>query len=80
MPFKAAYMFRPGMIQPMDGIRSKTVVYQAVISLGRPLFPILRRAFPDAITTTRQLGRAMIAVARERGPSRALEPRDITRY
>ena len=24
MPFKAAYMLRPGYIQPMHGIRSKT--------------------------------------------------------
>jgi uncharacterized protein YbjT (DUF2867 family) len=80
MPFKAAYMFRPGMIQPMDGIRSKTAVYQAFISLARPFFPMLRRVFPNAITTTRQLGRAMIAVAREGGPSRALEARDITGY
>jgi uncharacterized protein YbjT (DUF2867 family) len=80
MPFKAAYMFRPGMIQPMDGIRSKTPVYQMVISLGRPLFPVLQRAFPNAITTTSQLGRAMIAVARERAASRVLETRDITKY
>ncbi|MDB5789777.1 epimerase [Caballeronia mineralivorans] len=80
MPFKAAYMFRPGMIQPMDGIRSKTPVYQMVISLGRPLFPVLQRAFPNAITTTSQLGRAMIAVAKERAASRVLETRDITKY
>lgn len=80
MPFKAAYMFRPGMIQPMDGIRSKTPMYQAIISVARPLFPLLRRSFPNAITTTQQLGRAMIVTARERGPSRTLEPRDITKY
>ena len=80
MPFKAAYMFRPGMIQPMDGIRSKTPVYQMVISLVRPLFPVLQRAFPNAITTTSQLGRAMIAVAKERTASRVLETRDIAKY
>ena len=80
MPFKAAYMYRPGMIQPMDGIRSKTAVYQMAISLLRPLFPVMRRAFPNAITTTSQLGRAMIAVAKERAASRVLETRDITRY
>ncbi|WP_438396640.1 NAD-dependent epimerase/dehydratase family protein [Caballeronia sp. DA-9] len=80
MPFRAAYMFRPGMIQPMDGIRSKTPMYQAIISIARPLFPLLRRSFPNAITTTQQLGRAMIVTAKERGPSRALEPRDITKY
>jgi uncharacterized protein YbjT (DUF2867 family) len=80
MPFKAAYMFRPGMIQPMDGIRSKTPVYQMAISLGRPLFPVLQRAFPNTITTTSQLGRAMIAVAKERAASRVLETSDITKY
>lgn len=80
MPFRAAYMFRPGMIQPMDGIRSKTPMYQAIISIARPLFPLLRHSFPNAITTTQQLGRAMIVTAKERGPSRALEPRDITKY
>jgi hypothetical protein len=80
LPFKAAYMYRPGMIQPMDGIRSKTAVYQMAISLLRPVFPLMRCAFPNTITTTSQLGRAMIAVAREGGVSRVLETRDITRY
>ena len=28
LPFHAAYMFRPGAIQPMHGIRSKTRLYQ----------------------------------------------------
>jgi hypothetical protein len=80
MPFKAAYMFRPGAIQPMDGIRSKTPMYQAVISAMGPLFPLLRRSFPNVITTTQQLGRAMVVTAKERGPSKTLEPRDITKY
>jgi uncharacterized protein YbjT (DUF2867 family) len=80
MPFRAAYMFRPGAIQPMHGIRSKTPMYQAVISVMRPLFPLLRRSFPNAITTTQQLGRAMVVTAKERGPSRTFEPRDITKY
>jgi len=73
-------MFRPGAIQPMDGIRSKTPLYQAAISLMSPLFPLLRRSFPNAITTTQQLGRAMVVTAKERGPSRKFEPRDITKY
>jgi hypothetical protein len=30
LPFKAAYMFRPGYIQPQRGIRSKTRWYQAL--------------------------------------------------
>ena len=80
MPFKAAYLYRPGAIVPMDGIRSKTALYQTIYSLGRPFWPALQRAFPNAITTTSQLGRVMISVARLRGESRVLETRDIARY
>ena len=31
LPFKAAYMFRPGVIQPLHGIRSKTAWVQALL-------------------------------------------------
>lgn len=34
--FKAAYMFRPGYIQPMRGVRSKTGWYQALYSILAP--------------------------------------------
>src|SRR5215203_2815067 len=60
MPFKAAYMFRPGVIQPLHGIRSKTKLYQALYTITRPLLPLLKRLFPRAITTTEQIGRAML--------------------
>jgi uncharacterized protein YbjT (DUF2867 family) len=80
LPFKAAYMFRPGVIVPMDGIRSKTALYQVFYSLGRPLLPLARRAFPNAVTTTSQLGRAMLAVAKQGGPSKVLQTRDIAQY
>jgi uncharacterized protein YbjT (DUF2867 family) len=80
LPFKGAYMFRPGVIVPMDGIRSKTALYQIFYSAGRPLLPLLRSAFPNAITTMSQLGRAMLAVARNGAPDRILETRDISTY
>ena len=35
LPFAAAYMFRPGIIEPLDGIKSKTSVYQIFYTLGR---------------------------------------------
>jgi uncharacterized protein YbjT (DUF2867 family) len=73
-----SYMFRPGIIQPMHGVRSKTRLYSTVYSLTRPLFPVLRLAFPSAVTTTEWLGRAMVAVAGGTNPpSRVLETRDI---
>jgi uncharacterized protein YbjT (DUF2867 family) len=33
MPFKAVYIFRPGYIQPLHGIRTKTKWYRAVYGL-----------------------------------------------
>ena len=63
LPFKAAFMFRPGYIQPLRGIRSKTRWYQALYDLTGPLYPILRRLFPGYVTATVNIGRAMIHVA-----------------
>jgi uncharacterized protein YbjT (DUF2867 family) len=72
-----AYMFRPGIIQPLNGIRSKTMAYRLFYLLAAPLLPLLRRLFPDAVLTTAQLGRAMLAVARHGASRRVLEARDI---
>lgn len=77
MPFKAAYAFRPGVIQPLDGIRSKTRLYQAGYTLLAPLLPLLKKRFPQFVTTIRQLGRAMLQVAKHGYPKHVLESRDI---
>jgi uncharacterized protein YbjT (DUF2867 family) len=77
LPFAAAYMFRPGIIEPLDGIRSKTNAYQIFYTLGKPLLPVIRLIFPNSIVTTRQVGRAMLTVARNGWPKRVLESRDI---
>jgi uncharacterized protein YbjT (DUF2867 family) len=63
LPFKAAFMFRPGYIQPLRGIRSKTRWYQALYDVIGPFSPIVRRLFPKYVTTTTNIGRAMIHVA-----------------
>jgi uncharacterized protein YbjT (DUF2867 family) len=77
LPFKAAYMFRPGAIQPVHGERSKTPAYRLAYAVSAPLWPVLRWAFPTAVVTTEQIGRAMLAVARRGAPQRILEPADI---
>jgi uncharacterized protein YbjT (DUF2867 family) len=59
-----AYMFRPGFIQPMDGIHSKTPSYRVFYKVLGPLLPILRWAFPNQVLTTREIGQAMLGVAR----------------
>jgi uncharacterized protein YbjT (DUF2867 family) len=71
------YMLRPGFIQPQHGVRSKTQLYSIVYGVTAPLFPLLRRAFPGAVTTTERLGRAMVAIAADGAPKRILETRDI---
>jgi len=72
-----AYMFRPGFIEPMDGIESRTPLYRKFYAVGRPLFPLLRRAFPNQVLSTRQIGRAMLNIARKGYERRILEARDI---
>ncbi len=77
LPFKAAYIFRPGFIEPRHGIRSRTTIYRLGYVVAKPLLPILRWGFPNQILTTEQIGRAMLKVARSGTPKRILESRDI---
>jgi uncharacterized protein YbjT (DUF2867 family) len=77
LPFKAAYMFRPGFIQPLHGIRSKTRLYQLLYDLLAPIQPLLKGRLPKYITTTEQLGRAMLIVAKQGYPKPILESLDI---
>jgi len=76
LPFKG-YVFRPGVIQPLHGIRSRTTVYNVGYALFKPLLPVLRWAFPGRILTTEQIGRAMLKIARNGAPKRILESADI---
>jgi uncharacterized protein YbjT (DUF2867 family) len=77
LPFKAAYMFRPAGIQPLHGVRSKTAWVQAIYVVAAPLLSYLARTAPKYMTTSKQLGRAMIKVARDGYPKPVLESEDI---
>jgi len=77
MGFKAAYMFRPGFIQPMDGIKTKTPLYGFVYAVLGPLYPLLKALAPNYVTNTRQVGQAMIRAAALGAPKTLLENRDI---
>ena len=79
LPFKGVYLFRPGIIQPLHGIQSKTASYRIFYSLTSPLLPLLRRVLPNQILTTEQMGRAMLTVARDGWSEAVLESRDIRR-
>ncbi len=77
MPFKAAYMFRPGYIQPLHGIRTKTRWYGVIYAMMGPLYPLWKLLFPKYVTTTECLGRAMLTVAKRGAPKAVLENQDI---
>lgn len=77
LPFKAAYMFRPGVIRPLHGIRSRTKSYRVLYVLMAPMLPLLQWAFPGAIATTETVGRAMIEVAKHGSVKTYLENSDI---
>lgn len=64
-------------MQPGKGVRSKTRLYHAIYTTLGPLYPLLRRLAPTHVTTTANVGRAMIAVARGGYPKRILENTDI---
>jgi uncharacterized protein YbjT (DUF2867 family) len=72
------FFFRPGYIQPLHGITSKTPLYRTLYRVAMPLYPVLRRVLPRAVTTTEDIGRAMLAVAADGYERHVLENADIT--
>ena len=77
MPFRAAYVVRPAFIQPLHGIRSRTRIYNVLYPIFLPLVPLLKTIAPGYFTTTEQLGRVMIALAKTGAAKRVLESRDF---
>lgn len=77
MPFKSVYMFRPGYIQPMKGVRSKVGWYQALYTVFKPLYPVLKKLWPKYVTSTVQVGLAMINVTLKGYPTPWLENKQI---
>jgi uncharacterized protein YbjT (DUF2867 family) len=77
LPFKAVYLFRPGFIQPMHGIKSKTGLYRAIYNVVGPIYPLLNKVAPRFLTTTEEVGLAMLRVAKQGAPKRFLENTDI---
>ncbi len=75
--FKAAYAFRPGVIEPVHGARSKTTVYRIGYFVMKPILPVLRWMLPKYILTTSEIGLAMLKVARTGAPKGVLETWDI---
>ncbi|WP_410673110.1 epimerase [Amycolatopsis sp. cmx-4-68] len=71
------FAFRPGYIQPLHGITSKTPLYRVLYRVAMPLYPLLRRVLPRVVTTTEEIGRAMLEVAVNGCERAVLENADI---
>jgi uncharacterized protein YbjT (DUF2867 family) len=76
-PFRAAYMLRPGYIQPLHGVKSKTPLYQAFYVVLGWLYPVIRLVARKYAITTEDLGRGMIKIAKSGAPKHVLENSDI---
>ena len=76
--FAAAYMFRPGYIHPMRGIKSKTRLYNTFYTFLKPLYGLLKR-MPKYVTNNVTIGKAMIAVGLKGYSKGILESIDINK-
>lgn len=77
LPFKAVHAIRPGVIQPLHGIRSRTGFYRWFYILTAPLLPMLRALMPNTVLSTDIVARALLTLARTGWPTPVLEARDI---
>lgn len=76
LPFKESYMFRPGYIQPLKGVKSKTGAYNVFYSIFKPFYLILK-LFNGLVTDSVSLGKAMIYVAINGYDKRIIKSKDI---
>lgn len=77
LPFRKTYMFRPGFIIPLHGVRSSTRWTRILYTATKPFHTVVRAIMPGKVTTSEQLGRAMLSVARNGYSSSILETPDI---
>ncbi|KJF43997.1 NAD-dependent epimerase/dehydratase family protein [Draconibacterium sediminis] len=75
--FKQAFMFRPGLIIPLRGIKSRTKAYQFVYDYFMWLVRLFKAVAPNAVVNTTQVGKAMINAALYGYSSVIIKPKDI---
>lgn len=72
-------MFRPGGIQPVDGVRSPHPRMQWMYRFGGPAMGLGVRMVPGLMTTTTRVGGAMLDVLRAAQPPAIVENDEINR-
>ncbi len=73
LPFKKAYMFRPGYINPTKGLKNTLKLYHAFSWL----YPLWKTIFSKYVCTLKQVGIAMINTVIIGYEKQVLEVRDI---
>ncbi|WP_339714906.1 NAD-dependent epimerase/dehydratase family protein [Cyclobacterium amurskyense] len=73
--FKDAYAFRPGIILPEKGVKSKTGWYNTLYVLFRPIFPLFKR-MKNTIGSS-NLGKAMLLLLKSPNEKKVFEPYQI---
>ncbi|MDQ2657004.1 MAG: epimerase [Bacteroidota bacterium] len=76
LPFKGAYMFRPGYIQPLKGVKARSGIVNILYVVFTPLYYLLR-PFKGLMTDSVSLGKAMINVVKYGYGKRIIEMKDI---
>ena len=78
MPLRTV-MFRPGGIQPVEGVHSPHPARDTMYSLAGPLLALGVKLAPQLMTTTERVGRAMLAVLRMPEPPAVVGNAEINR-
>lgn len=73
LPFKAAYMFRPGYIQPIKGLKNAYKIYK----IFSPFYPLWKALFPKYVCRLEEIGQTMINVVLYGSERKVLENEDI---
>jgi len=75
MPFKKAYMFRPGYMHPTRGLQHTHKFYSYI----KWMYPIVKALAPNKVSTLAQVGQAMIQVLLHGYEKPVLEISDINK-
>ena len=73
LPFRAAYGFRPGMMEPTKGLKNTLRAYKWMAWL----IPLFRKVFPNSINKLSEVGKAMIHGANRGYAKKIIEVPDI---
>ena len=75
--FKQTFMFRPGAIIPLRGIKSRTKAYQFMYDYFMWFVKLIKFMAPNSVVNTSEIGLAMINSVLKSYSKNILDPKDI---